>query len=61
MKRKKRLEKGIESIQEQIKLHKQKREQAEKEGRIELAEYYDKEIESLGETREKKEKQLDKS
>ena len=59
MKRKKRLEKGIGSIEEQIKLHEEKREEARKQGKIELAGYYDKEISRLKETKQKKEKQLE--
>jgi len=60
-KRKKRLEKGIESLQKQIKEHENKREQPEEEGEIELVEYYDKEIEGLEKTKERKENQLEKS
>lgn len=60
MKRKKRLQKGIKSIKEQIKLHEEKKRVAEKEGKIELAGYYNKEIERLEETKQKKEKQLEK-
>lgn len=60
MKREKRLQKGIESIEEQIKLHEEKRKKAEEEGKIELAGYYSREIESLKETKQEKEKQLEK-
>ncbi len=60
MKREKRLRKGIESIEEQIKLHEEKREKAEEEGEIELAGYYSREIDSLKETKQKKEKQMEK-
>lgn len=60
MKREKRLQKGIESIEEQIKLHEEKRKKAEEEGKIELAGYYSREIESLKETKQKKEKRLEK-
>jgi len=45
--RKKRLKKGIKSLGEQIEYHKEKREQAKKEGNLELEEYYNKEIKSL--------------
>ena len=38
--RKKRLQKGIESLEKQIKLHEEKLKKAEKEDNIELAEYY---------------------
>jgi len=52
--------KGIESIGEQIKIHEKKRDKAEKEGKIELKEYYGKEISELKKTKEKKEEMLEK-
>jgi len=58
--RKKRLEKGIQSISEQIELHEDKLKQAEEQGMIELMEYYEKEITSLRNAKEIKEKQLEK-
>lgn len=58
--RKKRLKKGIESLQKQISLHEEKLKQAEKEGKLELAEYYEKEIEAKRKDKEKKEKLLKK-
>lgn len=58
MKREKRLKKGIKSIEEQISLHEEKKEIAEKEGKVELVGYYTKEIEALKEIKQKKEKQL---
>ncbi len=58
--RKKRLRKGIESIGKQIKLHEEKRDEAEKEGKIELKEYYGKEISELEKTKEQKEEMLEK-
>ena len=58
--RKKRLEKGIESIKEQIEIHEEKRKRAEGEGMIELAGYYEKEIESKKKALEEKQKILDK-
>ena len=61
MKRKKRLEKGIQSIEEEIKIHKEKRDKAKEEGDLELAGYYDKEINGLEKTKERKEKQAEKS
>lgn len=61
MKREKRLEKGIKSIEEEIVFHKEKRERAMNEGRLELAGYYDKEILALKKTKNRKEKQLEKS
>ncbi|MBS3090793.1 hypothetical protein J4433_03445 [Candidatus Pacearchaeota archaeon] len=60
MKRKKRLQKGIKSIKEQINLHVEKKEIAKKKGKVELAGYYNKEIEKLEETKEKKEKQMER-
>ena len=42
--RKKRLKKGIESIEKQIRLHEEKLRKAEKEDNIGLAEYYKKEL-----------------
>ena len=44
MKREKRLEKGIKSLEEQRKIHEEKRESAKKLGNEELVQYYDKEI-----------------
>ncbi|MEK6906507.1 MAG: hypothetical protein AABW81_02705 [Nanoarchaeota archaeon] len=61
MNRKKRLEKGIESLREQIEIHRIKKEQAKQEGNIERVGYYEKEIEVFEETKKKKEEQLEKS
>ena len=44
--RKKRLKKGIESLEKQIMLHEEKLKKAVEEDNIELAEYYKKEINS---------------
>jgi len=60
-KRKKRLKKGIESLKEQIELHKEKRRQALEEGKLELANYYEGEIEDLTGAKERKEDQFEKS
>ena len=60
MKRKKKLEKGIESIKKQIEIHKEKREKALEESELELAEYYEHEIDNLEKNQEKKKQQLDK-
>ncbi|MFH1711106.1 MAG: hypothetical protein ABH840_02225 [Nanoarchaeota archaeon] len=60
MKRKKRLEKGIKSIEEQIEFHKEKLKKAIQDGEEELAGYYTKEIESLENTKGKKEDLFDK-
>ena len=43
-KRKKRLEKGISSLQKQIDFHLSKKDKASKEGKLELVNYYGKEI-----------------
>ena len=53
-KRKKRLQKGIESLEEQIKIHEEKRMNAIEEGKIELADYYVKEVLSIKNVRKKK-------
>lgn len=60
VKRKKRLSRGIESIERQIEVHEEKKEHAEEEGNIERVEYYEKEIERLRDTQKRKEEQLDK-
>ncbi len=58
MNRKNRLRKGIESIEKQIEIHKKKKKEAEKESKLELAEYYGKELKKLIKYKEKKEKLL---
>lgn len=58
--RKKRLQKGIGSLQEQIDLHEKKKEGAEDEGNLELVDYYEKEIRAKEETLRKKQEILDK-
>jgi len=61
--RKKRLTKGIASLEKQLILHKEKLEKAGKagkEGKIELTDYYEKEIEAKKKDKEKKEKLLKK-
>jgi len=60
MKRKKRLKKGIESLKEQIELHREKKKLAEESGLPELVSYYEKEIESKEEAKRKKQEILDK-
>ena len=47
VKRKKRLSRGIESIDKQIELHEEKKKKAHNKGNIELEQYYGKEIENL--------------
>ncbi len=59
-KRKKRLEKGIISLAEQIKIHQEKKEKAEKDGDLELVGYYEKEIGALERSKKKKEGQREK-
>ena len=58
--RKKRLSKGIESLQEQIEIHECKKSKAEEEGLSELRDYYEKEILAKKKTLEEKQKILDK-
>ena len=58
--RKKRLKKGIESLEKQISLHEEKLRRAENEGKLELAGYYEKEIKAKKKDKEKKEKFLRK-
>lgn len=59
-KRKKRLEKGIESLEEQKRIHKEKRKQAEELGDEELVRYYDKEIDKFEKEKAKKEERIGK-
>lgn len=58
--RKKRLEKGIDSLQKQIEYHKAKLTKSIEEGNIELGEYYEKEIQSLENAVKRKEEKVDK-
>ena len=58
--RKKRLKKGIESIEKQIKLHEEKLKKAEEEDNLELASYYRKEVEAKKRDKEEKERMLKK-
>lgn len=60
MNRKKRLEKGIESLKEQIKVHKEKLKEAEESGQEELITYYRKDISRLEKQKEQKEDKLGK-
>jgi len=55
---KKKIKKSIISIKKQIEIHEKKKEEAEKEGDIELNEYYKKEIDGLKDALERKEKKL---
>lgn len=58
--RKKRLQKGIYSLEKQIKLHEEKLRKAEQEDSIELAEYYKKEIAAKKKDKEEKQRMLNK-
>ncbi len=58
--RKKRLKKGIESLEKQIELHEEKLKKAVEEDNIELAEYYKKEINAKRRDKEEKERLLSK-
>ena len=58
--RKKRLQKGVESLDIQIKLHEEKLKKAEEEDNIELANYYKKEINAKKKDKEEKERLLEK-
>jgi len=58
--RKKRLQKGIKSLEKQIQLHEKKLEKAEEDDNIELASYYKKEIEAKKKDKEEKQRMLDK-
>ena len=60
MNQKKRLEKGIESIEEQIKVHREKLKEAEEAGHEELVNYYYKDISRLEKQKEQKEDKLEK-
>ena len=59
--RKKRLQKGIESLEKQIRLHEEKLKKAEEEDNIGLAEYYKKEIDAKKMDKEEKQRILGKS
>lgn len=59
-KRKKRLEKGIASLELQKEIHEKKRKLAEELGEEELARYYDKEIEKFEREKAKKKEKLER-
>jgi len=59
MNRRKRLEKGIESIEKQIKVHEEKLKEAEEAGQEELMTYYLKDISRLEKQKEQKEDKLE--
>jgi len=59
MNRRKRLERGIESIEKQIKVHEEKLREAEEAGQEELITYYLKDISRLEKQKEQKENKLE--
>jgi len=61
MKRKKRLKKGIESLKEQVMLHREKLKKAIEDADEDLASYYEKDISRLINEEKKKKNQLEKS
>lgn len=58
--RKKRLKRGIESLEEQIRLHEEKLKKAEEEDDMELVGYYRNEIIAKKKDKEEKQRILDK-
>ena len=58
VKREKRLERGIESLEEQKKIHEEKKKLAEELGNEELVRYYDKEIKNFEKEISKKKDKL---
>jgi len=58
--RKKRLKKGIVSIEKQLVLHKEKKDEAKRNKKFELVGYYKREIEAKKEDKEYKERLLKK-
>lgn len=60
VKREKRLKKGIQSLEEQKKIHEEKRKKARELGEEDLVRYYDKEIEKFEMEKEKKQDLLDR-
>jgi hypothetical protein len=59
-KREKRLQKGIDSLEKQIEIHKDKKENASFLGKKDLERYYDKEIEKLEERRRERQEKLNR-
>ena len=60
MKRKKRLQKGIEALEEQIAAHEEKQETATKRDLKELVDYYQGEIERFKKRKENREEKLNR-
>ncbi len=61
MKRKKRLQKGIESLENQLKIHEEKLDKAVEESDEDLIDYYKKDISRLFNQQKKKKDQLEKT
>ncbi|MFA5259576.1 MAG: hypothetical protein WC979_08155 [Candidatus Pacearchaeota archaeon] len=59
-KREKRLKKGIESIEEQIEIHRNKLKKAKEDNNEYLEKYYEKELDSLEKVKDLKKSQLDR-
>lgn len=55
---KKRVKKGIESLEKQVALHKKKLKRAEEDGDIGLAAYYEKELENFEKAIEKSKRRI---
>lgn len=55
---KKRAKKGIESLEKQIQIHKEKLRKAQAEGNIGLVNYYEKEIEHFEQAIEKRKRRI---
>ena len=60
MKREKRLQKGIDALEKQIELHKNKMKLVEELGQEELVRYYTKEIEALKTRKKNRESKRDR-
>ncbi len=60
VKREKKLQKGIESLEQQRNIHLEKRRKAEELGEEELVSYYDKEIEKFEREKAKKKEKIDR-
>lgn len=58
--RKKRLKKGIASLKKQIEIHEEKKRIAREEGKVELDEYYERELQILEKIKNSKIKLLEK-
>ena len=60
MKRKKRLKKGIESLQKQEEIHQEKLKLAKEQKDEELTRYYEHELSNFAKVKKKKQEQLEK-